>query len=185
MRAQAFLSVAIATVLFTAGAAKLAPGSGIYPFLVALSIPHGPARVVASAVPAIEIGTAVALVLAPGRLSVVAACVLSWAFVAVIGYAAHVGVTQSCRCFGAMDAGQVRTPVALIRAVVLALATLALLFMRPAAAAGAPGSIAGFTVAVLAGLTFVAAFGMVNQVWVLYATRPVAGVRSPAKRGPR
>lgn len=163
----AFTRAAIAVVLLSAAVAKLASRDSIRPFLDALGVPPRLGGLIAPALPALEAACGILLLIAPGSAAaVLPAAVLTTGFVGALAVAARTGVTVSCRCFGAADAadnGPTAGPVPVLRAVVLAVAAVALA-LSPADRAGELPASALLTGA-LAAWVYIGVFAMSGRVW--------------------
>ncbi len=155
--------IAIGVVLAVAAGAKLWGKASVASFLEAMSIPPAVAAPVGFALPVVEGVLGVLLVLRIGGGAVVlAAAALCTGFAATLVVAQLRGVTAGCRCFGALD-GERMTPVAVARAVVLALAALALAAWGDDRPAVATGSVVWL--GVLAGAAYVAASALLGRVY--------------------
>jgi hypothetical protein len=167
----AFARAAVAVVLLSAAAAKLASGGSTRPFLAALGVPDGLAGPVSAALPAAEAVCAVLLLAGSGLWAVLPAAALTVGFAGVLGWAAQAGISEGCRCFGAVDASRTPAAAGLLRALVLAAVTVALAVAAPSArwALPAPALLTG----ALAGWVYIGLFAMGGQVWMFERERAV------------
>jgi hypothetical protein len=165
---HAYLQVAVGVVLLVAAVAKVTPGGSVRPFLAAIGVPGGLAAPLARALPAVEAASGLLLLLGRPSWAAVPAAVLTAGFTAVLGWAALAGVTESCRCFGAVDTARVPRAVGLARAVLLAVAAVGLLL------AGTPTSdvpAAALLVGALTATVYIATFAMAGQVLMFERAR--------------
>lgn len=160
---QACLESCIAFVFLTAALGKIGSRSSIQPFLAQLGVPAAMTARVALAVPVVEIACAVALFGGFRAASGVFASALSAAFLLVLLFSKRVGVTESCRCFGPIEAAGVSW-IVVVRAAVLSAASLAVLYLQLAGSVAPPLS----APAILAGATwafvYVLGFALVDRV---------------------
>jgi putative oxidoreductase len=163
----AFTRTAIAVVLLSAAVAKLASRDSVRPFLDALGVPPRLGGLIAPTLPALEAACGILLLTATGSATaVLPAAVLTTGFVGALAVAGWTGVTVSCRCFGAADAadtGPTAGPAPVLRAVVLAVVTVALA-LSPADRAGQLPASAVLTGA-LAAWVYIGVFAMFGRVW--------------------
>lgn len=113
----------LSSVLVISGVAKLRTSSSVVDVLAALGVPARLGRRLDPALPWIEIGAAVALVVAPkGRLVVVVAALVGVLFLAyavvIVRLWRHQGRVR-CACFGSLSGGDV-TGVTVVRNLLLA-----------------------------------------------------------------
>jgi hypothetical protein len=165
---HAYLQVALGVVLLLAAAAKVTPGGSVRPFLVAIGVSAPLAAPVARALPVVEAVSGLLLVLGRPAWAAVPAAVLTVGFAAVLGWAALAGVTEGCRCFGAVDSARVPRGVGLARAGLLAVAAVAL------ALGGTPTSDVPAAALLLGALTatvYIGTFAMAGQVLMFERAR--------------
>jgi uncharacterized membrane protein YphA (DoxX/SURF4 family) len=98
------LALALAVLFAWAGAAKLVDAAGTRTTMAALGVPAP--RVVALALPVIELAVAAALVVEPAVGAVAAIATLAAFTVFLVGRI-RAGVTVPCRCFGAASTAPV------------------------------------------------------------------------------
>jgi hypothetical protein len=154
------------TLLIAAIAKFLEPRADFESFLQSLTLSRTMSRVVAWSAPFLEILAAGLLLTGPSSWASAVSVPLTAAFVVVLGVSHSRGISQSCRCFGALDDSQTRTPVPLIRAATLATMAIAV----AAAAAWRPPAVQAvhsddLLLGVLAATVLIAFFTMLNQVW--------------------
>lgn len=124
LRWEILLHSAIGLVLLGAAVAKVWSRSSARPFLVAFGLPERPAAVLAYAVVLAEAGCGLLLLAGAGAAPAYVAAGLCTGFAVLLSVARLRGVTEGCRCFGALDGTRI-TPVTVVRALTLALAAVA------------------------------------------------------------
>ena len=171
-----FLQSAVGVVFFFAAVTKITTRASLRPFLAALGMSGFPLRVTALTVAPIEAICGLALIAGTAWWSAATASVLSFGFVTVLIAARRAGVTIGCRCFGPMDAGEM-SPVSIIRAIVLMLASFLLLTADLSGSFGT-GRLSSEYVTVIAavlggvgGVGFVASATLLGEVWTFEQRR--------------
>jgi hypothetical protein len=152
---------AIGVVLAVAAIAKLWGKASTAAFLEAMSVPRLIAAPVGFALPLVEgaLGTLLVLRIGGGA-AVLAAAALTTGFALTLAVAYLRGVTTGCRCFGSLDSERL-TPIAVARAVVLAVAAWALVAWGDASV---PMDVTAWLGA-LAAVVYLAAFTVAGQVY--------------------
>jgi hypothetical protein len=154
---------AIGAVLVAAAIAKVVGQVSIRAFLDALAVPSPIGSLIAVALPVAEGSCGLLLILRIGGDPVLfAAAALAAAFAVTLLVAQARGVTTGCRCFGVLDSPRL-TPLALARAVVLALAALALVLWGRGASD--PARAEAIWLGLLAAIGYVSCFAMLGQVY--------------------
>ncbi|WP_433412705.1 MauE/DoxX family redox-associated membrane protein [Microtetraspora malaysiensis] len=161
------LQTAIGIQLVFAALMKAGGGASLSPFLEAMAIPPVLVRISRVAVPLCEGALGTCLIAGTGWWAALGAAGLSLGFTAILVNATRMGVSESCRCFGALDSG-VPTSVSAVRAAVLLTGSLVLL----ALSAGGPGTTSPITDAtalpaaltgVLLGVACIACFALLGR----------------------
>lgn len=174
------VQTAVGVVLLAAAGAKIVGQVSVRTFLDALSVPPQISAPVARVLPVAEGLCGGLLVLRWGGDAVVLAAAALTAGFAITLVVAYVrGVTTGCRCFGVLDSGQL-TPVAVARAIVLAIATIALLTWGTSS--NQPGTTA-MSLGVLAALAYIASFAVLEQVYEFERGRSAVFSRLKANHG--
>ena len=170
-----YLRGAAGGIVLLAGLAKLLGRSSSGAFLESLGVPPRAARAVGALAPAFEIALAVLLVASIGdRVVADVGAAFALVLAALQWHALRLGVTEDCRCFGALDAGDRRLDGAravVLLAVMVATATLAHLQQGEGALDANQAMLAAL--GVLAGIGFVVASGVVLAVWRFHTARPL------------
>ncbi|MGW4474358.1 MauE/DoxX family redox-associated membrane protein [Nonomuraea sp. NPDC004354] len=168
------LQTAIGFQLVFAALMKAGGGASLSPFLEAMAVPPVLVRISRGAVPLCEAAVGLGLIAGTGWWAALGAAGLSLGFTAVLVNAARLGVSESCRCFGALDSG-VPTSVSAVRAAVLLAGSLVLLALStggPGASVGGPGATSPITdptalpaalTGVLLGVACIACFALLGR----------------------
>lgn len=120
-----FFQGAIGTVFTLATATKVVGGDSLQPFLLATGFSRTTSERASRIVPVLEGSVGASMLLGLALPSVAAAAAMAICFCAVLLLARFGGVTRSCRCFGALDQGQLSS-LPILRAAGLAVGTLIL-----------------------------------------------------------
>ena len=159
------LQAALGLTLLAAAVAKLIGSASPTEFLRLLGLSPSASRLVAAALPAVEIVVGAGVLLGLGPAPALAALLLGLGFVGVLVAARIQGLDRACRCFGVLDADR-STPLALVRAAAVAGAAAALcglLFDRGELTAAGPVELA--TGALLAAAVL-AAIALAERIWL-------------------
>jgi hypothetical protein len=175
-----FLGGVVGTTLLVSAVAKTLDRTPLAPFLVSVGVPPRAARLAsAAAVPAEAVVAVLVLGGLLGALSAALAVALTLAFVALQLTSLRRGEGAPCRCFGALD-GAERSVVPLGRAVVLALAALALLVGRLETPGGV--DVTDVALGALVGVAIIAGFALLGRVDD-FNRRRLRAVRGPGRYG--
>lgn len=172
-----FLQAAIGMVLLSAAAAKLSRQDSLHPFLLAMGFSPWTSKQISHTAPWLEGLVGILLLSGTAFPAAAAAAVLSLAFCAILVLAKLRGVVEGCRCFGALDSSQFSF-LPIVRATILAAVALLLgLTYLQAGLAEWSGLWQGFSailaiLGVFAGIGYVVAFAVLEQVWHFEKRRP-------------
>lgn len=172
-----FLQVVVGSVFLIAAIAKAARRVSLAPFLIATGLPPRIATAVSYATAPIEGAVGVLLIVSVGGvLPAALATALSIALSTTVTVAYWRGVKQSCQCFGALDSADL-SAVAVLRSVFLGILSLCLTVAYVARSPQMVGALwqrpALVTIlSVVAGVGYIAAFGLLEQIWWFERSRP-------------